>query len=443
MPVQAADQWTNLNGTSTVTADMLGLWNGRVLLRLENGRRVSVKLEDLRADSRLQAEARLEELQQRMRQRSDEIKLIAEEASAPAPKDSPTGSAASGVASPTAPRYVSVAEGADLRQNLVGIRDQILAGHLRVLFDTLPASHQKAFEDLFVIVLNKLDGETFDANRRTMQGVGELIISRQRWLFSHPRMALMSDSQQSQLLSMAAFLQALFADDVMSVEAMKGRTFGETLAKVDEIIAPYIYATINSPGSGLGLLQPDFEVAPAGENKMLAKLVLPVIGPVFSQTFVSTERRWAWGESANSLQQYFQDMAKTMEQAPDRSAGLPFSLQTEIAKVDQAVNVLMQAKNREDFHRALDGVLPVIAEVVNQWSGYKPPAMQGLAGAAGSYPSDASYEEMMSASGGETPAGMGPGIPGLVPGGVPSSGPAGITGPATPELGSPAVIVSP
>ena len=65
---RAADQWTNLTGTSTVTGEMLGMWNGRVFLKLEGGRRVSVKMSDLRADSRIQAEKRFEKLQEKERQ---------------------------------------------------------------------------------------------------------------------------------------------------------------------------------------------------------------------------------------------------------------------------------------------------------------------------------------------------------------------------------------
>ncbi|RPH83516.1 MAG: hypothetical protein EHM77_01700, partial [Planctomycetaceae bacterium] len=42
--VLAADQWTNLTGTSSVSGELLGIWNGRVLLKLEGRRRVSVKM---------------------------------------------------------------------------------------------------------------------------------------------------------------------------------------------------------------------------------------------------------------------------------------------------------------------------------------------------------------------------------------------------------------
>ncbi len=405
VPVSAADQWTNLQGTSTVTAEMLGMWNGRVLLKLENGRRVSVNKEDLEAKSRIQADARFEELQQRMRERSEEIKLIAEEASSPAPKGIPGGRSSGEPAMPTSPRYVPVPEGSDLRQTLVGIRDQVLSGHARVLYDTLPASHQKAFDDLFTAMLAKVDSQSLDSNRRTLHGVGEVIISRQRWVFSHPRLASMNDSQQANLLANAAFLRVMFSEEVMSIEAMKGRSLGETLAKIDEIIAPYLFASLNDPSTGVSSMQPDFEVAPGADGKMIAKVVLPLIGPIFSQTFVSLEGRWAWGESATSLSESMQEATRSLEQSADNSANIPTSAQTELAKIDQAVEALMRAQTRQEFHRVLDEALPVIAQMVTDWSGYQPAAVQGLAGPYGGggpesgYSGEAGYEAMMNASG--------------------------------------------
>ena len=212
----------------------------------------------------------------------------------------------------------------------------------------------------------------------------------------------MTDSQQVELLESAAFLRVLFSDDLMSIQAMKGRPLGETLAKLDEIIAPYLFASMNDPATGISSMQPDFEVTPGTDGKMIAKVVLPLVGPVYTQTFVSAEGRWAWGESATALPEALKAATQSLELAPDSSANIPASAQGELAKVDQAVNALMQAKTQQEFHRALDEILPVVAALVTQWSGYRPPAMQGLAGpngsygaGEGSYMGDAAYEEMM------------------------------------------------
>lgn len=450
-PVSAADQWTNLHGTSTVTAEMLGMWNGRILLLLENGRRVSVKKDDLEARSRIQADARFEELQQRLSERREEIKSIAEEASSPAPRNMPPGSASAGSAIPNSPRYEPVPEGSDLRETLVGIRDQLLAGHVRVLYDTLPASHQKAVDDLFNAMLAKVDAQAVDAQRQTLHGIGEVIVSRQRWLFSHPRLALMNDSQQAEMLASAEFLRAMFSEDVMSIEAMRGRSFGETLAKVDEIIAPYLFASINDPTTGISSMQPNFEVAPGADGKMIAKVVLPLIGPIYTQAFVNAEGRWAWGESATTLTESLQEATRSLEQAPDNSANIPELAKAELAKFDQAVSALMNAQTRQEFHRTLDEILPVIAQLVNDWSGYQPPAMQGLAGpfggAGGSgaeagyagepgYGGEAGYEAMMSSGSsdmsGANPAGMGLPTPGANPAGM------GLPMPGAPGAAAPA-----
>ena len=56
MSVAKAELWTDLQGTRTVEARMVGLWGDSVILELAGGKRVAVKLEDLRSESRIQAQ---------------------------------------------------------------------------------------------------------------------------------------------------------------------------------------------------------------------------------------------------------------------------------------------------------------------------------------------------------------------------------------------------
>jgi len=396
-PAAGADQWTNLHGTTTVTGDLLGMWNGRVLLRLEGGRRVTVKMEDLRADSRIQAEKLFEQLQQRMRQRSDEIRVIAEEASAPAPKDALelTDTAALGI--DAAPAYQVPAPGAPLRDTLVAIRDQLFAGHPRVFFDTLPPSHQQSLDQLTKLALAKIDNVALESSRKTLLATGDLIISRQRWLFSHPRLAALNDQKQAEVLKTAQMLRVIFADDILSVAALQAQPLAESIAKLDTAVAPYLHAFLNDPVTGISMLKPDIDVEPAADGKMVGKLVLPVIGPIFSQTLVAAEGRWAWGESADVLPVAIQAGMTSLEALPDGAIPLMPTAQAVTNQLDQVVSSLQQAQTRQEFHRKIDEFWPQVVALVNQWSGYQPPNLGGLAGQSGSGTEMSDYEMQMSA----------------------------------------------
>ena len=86
----AAQRWTTLDGSRTVEAEFIGLWSNNVVLELPGPRRVSVNLDDLIAESRIQA-GRLDEEQQRRRAETrQQILADAKEAAAPAPTPLPS-----------------------------------------------------------------------------------------------------------------------------------------------------------------------------------------------------------------------------------------------------------------------------------------------------------------------------------------------------------------
>ncbi len=372
-----ADEWTSLSGTSTVSGELVGLWNGRVLLRLDGGRRVSVKLEDLRAESRIQAEKRFEQLQQEMAQRSEEIRAVAAEASAPAPAEMPE------LETTAMPAYEPPPPGSDLKQTLLAIRDQSLAGHPRVLFDTLPPSHQELAETWFRTVIFKWD-VSFDTARQTLESLGELMISRQRWLFSHPRFAELTEAEQTDLLVFGEFLRRLFAAEVTGLDTLRSRPLAETVAAVDDAAAPLLNRLLAEQVAELSAMLPEIEVEPVADAKageMTAKFVVPVVGPIASITGYPLEQRWVWWNAApQEAAQWWSETTEQWQAVDDGSVPLPAEVATVMNTLGQAVAALQQASTRQEFHRQLDDLLPELTEWVNQWSGFEQPQPQNVAG---------------------------------------------------------------
>lgn len=461
--VLAADQWTNLTGTSTVSGEMIGLWNGRVLLQLDSGRRVSVRMEDLRAESRIQAEKRLAEIQQRLQQRRAEIAQAAQEAEASAPSNA--------AELPPAPSYTVPPPGADLRTTLVAIRDQTFAGHLRVFYDTLPASHQQQIDELVALALTKLNTASFESARTAVHGLAELIVTRQRWLLSHPRLAQLPDDQQRNVIAAAELLRVLTSDEVMSLSSLRSRPFGESIARLDEALAPHLFRLLSN--SSLETSSPfDFEIESGSDGVMLAKLVVPLAGAIGSAEFKSVEGRWvmsaapkaagfaapgALGPAAPGPALYgpaaltpgssgpaaltpgslgpgpgplgpgpsgpgapgegraasggpaaddgWDKARASLEPLPEESLRLPPEAEAVLQQFTAALAPLQQAATRREFHRALDELLPQIATVINQASGYQPPRAPGSAGAYGPSNLYGSENESLSAP----PLGSSPG----------------------------------
>lgn len=362
----SADQWTSLTGSSTVSGEMIGMWNGRVLLRLDGGRRVSVRMEDLRAESRIQAEKRLVEIQERLQQTRDEIRAIAEEAEAPAP---PQASAEL----PAAPSYDPPQPGADLQSTLVAIGDQTLAGHPRIFYDTLPASHQELVDELLATGLAKINTESFESTRSTLGALAELVLTRQRWLLSHPRFAQLPEAQQAAILDAANLVRALAADDVLGLAALRSRPIAESVTAINDAVSSHIYRLVSEYSSSFAMLLPELQIEPASDESMSVKVVLPVVGTVGSATYTQVEGRWAAGENAEAAANRWKEMQQSIEPIPDGSLRLPAAAEPVIAQLDDAVVALQQVTTRQAFHRALDEVLPPLVAAINDWSGYQPP----------------------------------------------------------------------
>jgi len=371
--VMAADTWTNLAGTSSVSGELLGMWNGRVLLKLEGGRRVSVAMNDLRAESRIQAERRFEEMQRRIVERRDEIRLIAEEESAAAPTD-----LAGGFSAPDAPEYRAVAANQDLQQTLTGIRDQLLAGHPRVFYDTLPDSQRTAFDRWFGIAVRKVDAGSYDSARRTLATFGELIVSRQRWLFSHPQFAALASGSEGTWLATGAALRDLFSDEVTGVERLRTTSIPELLAGMDDAIAPVLYQAFTE--SGLAAMAPDIQATPGQDGGTTASLVLPVIGSIGSVVGYPQDGGWIWwGDKPEAAAARWQQWTEALEAIPDDSLPVAQPLGGLLGQLDQSLAGLMAASNRQHFHQQLDEALPQWLAMFQQGLGVLG-APQGVAG---------------------------------------------------------------
>ena len=175
-----AERWTSLSGSHTVNADFVGLWGNQVVLELPGQRRVAVELDNLIAESRIQARRLAEQNQQRRSETKEQILAEAEEAAAPAPTPLPQP--------PEAPAYSKLTPGGGVLDQLDWVEQQKRNGHaLLAVFDSLPPSYQSDVERLVQTAAQQKDLQGLRQTLTSLQSVGELIVTRQRWFFSHPR----------------------------------------------------------------------------------------------------------------------------------------------------------------------------------------------------------------------------------------------------------------
>lgn len=276
-PSARAEQWTSLRGNSSVEATMIGMWDGSVVLRLTSGRRVSVPMDGLNAESRIQAKQVAERLAQARRSLSEELQTAANAEAAPAPEPLPEPPAAN-VYAPLQP---------DLKpdQAFEQIQEQLRSGHLIALYDAMPLAYRNEFDSLVKLVMRKLEPTSWNDSIAQMHRLAELIVTRQNWIRSYPRLTQSGSEAnapnpagevfQNLVLPLASYFRAALVPDQTTTTAIGSSSFGEWLRQRDQASAPYLAALIDQYGANA----PSWTLVEGAKDQV----VLQAQGPASSQ----------------------------------------------------------------------------------------------------------------------------------------------------------------
>ena len=354
-----AEEWTNLRGTSTVVGKLIGIWNGRAILRLDDGRQLLVKLDDLKSDSRIQAQDLQVDIDKRVKERVAEMDAIAVDAAAPAPPTLPSPK--------PAPSYQPPNDAADLPTALEHLQSQAVAGHIRVYFDALPKTHREQADELMKLGLQKFDPGSWELTRSTLHRLSEVAVAKQRWLFSHPKFASIGDTERASWLTVAAAFRLVGTSENASFEKLQASPVADTVAKFDDILAPYIHQASDV----ISLAIPNYEVETGQNGAMVAKVVLPFVGTIQSMSMVQIEGRWVEGTTVEEAQTKWASYKTSLDAIPNGSIRLSSPAEAVLNDLSVLVTKLEQAKNRSEFHRAIDDASGELGTAIASWAGVK------------------------------------------------------------------------
>lgn len=380
-----AETWTNLRGTHTVQAEMVGMWADNVVLKLSDGRRVTVKLGDLRGESRIQAQALSKEIGSSRSGRVSELQGQAAAAAAPAPNPLPKPPPASAYVAPTA----NAKAGDFLKQ----FDDAIYAGHIVAVFDALPPSYRRDVNEIVRLGAQKINPGTWQGLVGTLQQLGDVIVTRQRWFMSSPRIENLPPETQDEIeghvLAFAGLLREGLAPDAMQLEKLKSMEFGQWLAERDQAVAPHLAQWFKMSGSdSMRTISVDSEKGAA------ATVTISQGSQTAKVAFTMVEGYWvpkALADSwATTVESYKQQIAETADGAMLANLGLM------IEPISSDLQPLAAATDASRFHAAMESVLPTAETIANGVA-----AMMGAnmnlasRGGSGGYDDAMGYEDEM------------------------------------------------
>ncbi|KAA1262545.1 hypothetical protein LF1_51110 [Rubripirellula obstinata] len=343
-----AESWTDLRGTRTISARMVGLWGDNVLLELGNGRRVSVNLNSLRSDSRIQARRLAKELTAQRAIRIAELNQasIAAAASAPDPLPKPD----------EAPAYQPPSKDVEVDTFLNQVDQAIAAGHLRAVYDSLPPSYRSDVDELVRLAAAKVDADGYQLIVGALQAAGSALVTHQNWLLSSPRVQAVPESTVSQirgpLLSLAGLAHATKDTDLFDLDKIRSEPFSQWLGEFDTATCDYLYQTNQELGRSA---KRDVEVGSTRERDEIKTTHVKIGSGESESSFTFTKVDGYWVPTSMD-QENWSKMVNEWKDKIDQSSG--DSLLQPYAGYAQGFNLLLgpltMAENSNDFHAAIE-----------------------------------------------------------------------------------------
>jgi hypothetical protein len=351
-----AETWTNLEGTKSIDAELIGLWGNQVLLKLDGGKRLSISMDGLRSDSRIQATNLAASLEKSRSERSQDLKKAAGAAAAPAPDPLPR--------LPAAPAYSPPPVNVACDVFLDSVHQSQVDGHLLVLIDALPPKARDEVSLAAAEIVKTIGVENVAALAKSLQGAGASVVDKQSWLARSPRFSDESSDKQEFmteiLIPLAGLLKEALKPEVFDADALAKGELRAVIEKIDPVAAPYLRQLVN-----------EFELAPPAflitEKEKEATLTEVVGESKAVQTLVNVDGYWVPKANAES-------MNETLTSVKSRFAAM--ALPSLNILVSATFGPMAEADTEEKYHQAVEGVIEPIAlleKLLAGWAGATTP----------------------------------------------------------------------
>lgn len=358
-----AESWTSLSGSRTIEAKLVGMWGDSVVLQLDGDRRVTVNLMDLKAESRIQAQKLGVELKSFRKTIVDEIKSVAEEAAAPAPNPLPKPD--------PAPVYRPFKPGGTAVDQMEWMVSQFEAGHVIAAFDWLPNRYQNDLDQVVKLAATKIDSTAWHATISSIHHIGELIVTRQRWVFSHPRITAMgpdaSQDVSDVVLPFAGLIRVGLDPKELQLNKVQSMPLRAWLMQRSQAMAPYMLV-MNEMAGGTGSMT--YEIK--SEKDGVATVEISSGEGKSSVDFVLVDDHWITKDLADKWDDLVTEWKSNLSEIPDGSlmSGDMFALLPDM--LSPMLSPMENAQDAQEFHAAMEPIFNLATPAVQTLASMDP-----------------------------------------------------------------------
>ena len=347
-----AESWTDLSGTRTIEADLVGLFGDQLILQLPDGRKLNVKLDQLRAESRIQAKDLHERQTAARADRVAELRRQAGVAAAAAPDPLPEPVAA--------PEYQPPTDGISAVETLQYLVEQFRAGHFMAFYDSLPEDYRDEIDQLVAQASLKLNESAWNDLVGSVHGIGDLVVTHQNWLFSHPRLkdlgAEATEPLKEMLLPMAGLLRSGFDPETMGLHDLQTMGFRDWLVRWDQATAPYLAEL----GRSSGAVVSNYEQVREQRGVVTIRVIQGDLSTDIDMKQV--DGYWVVADLVDQWPTFFEKAQEMLDETPDGSLN-PLGFENAAILLAAAQGIMESLRGTSDatqFHTALDSLLSFV-----------------------------------------------------------------------------------
>ena len=240
----------------------------------------------------------------------------------------------------------------------------------------------------------KINPGTWQTLVGTLHKLGDVLVTRQRWFLSSPRIENLPPEQyeriEGQVLTFAGVLRDGLSPDAMQLEKLTSMDFGQWLAERDQAIAPHLAQWFK--------MNPDSirEITVDSEQKGTATVSFVQGAENSKVVFTMVEGYWVpksladrWTETVES---YKKQIAETADGTMLASIGII------VEPIAADMDPLVAATDASRFHEAMESALPNLETVANGVAAMMGTSMNLASrgrGGSGDYGDDMGYENDM------------------------------------------------
>ena len=367
-----AQRWTSLAGNRTIEAEFVGMWGNNVILDRGSQGRISVDVDALIAESRLQARRLAEKQREFIEIARKEVQGQAAGASAAAPNPLPKP--------PPVPAYSPYATGASAKEFKDWFQTQARNGHLLIaIHDSLPESYQKDNDEMVRLSIRPQDAQVTDAGIKVLHSVADLIVTRQNWIAEHPDLQQLPPGMMEKIkpivLNVCGIIREGLDPQFCKVSDLQSVPFRQWLADLDNRVAPYM--------AELYPLYFPQDITVVQEANGKATIQAGMGGRIKGQ-LINVEGHWVLDSMApDKWKADVESQRKLLANLPDAQEGGAFGTMmasTFLLGIDQQIQSLKQANTAEDFYAAVQSAAAEFSSAAGAGGGmpFQMPDLQAM-----------------------------------------------------------------